>query len=279
MSLRDSYFSGPSGLHQQMDGAFQAGIDFVGAGTVDSSTLDLGDRNGSNLGAGSGQPGKYFTYSSPTVNYAMWIYVNGEIAPTVANATLVQVSVLVGDSATQVAAKIATAMNAITGEPFSVVSSADVVTMQNNVVGAAVLPISVGTLGGTAAVNQVQAGVNPTGNFATLQSSLVSAAAQGQMEFRVLIQGTGTANAQYLRGRNGHNIYLRSFFAGIMYALAQQQIYDYQVQLILDISTNAATNVLFHFNFGIPCHAPLVTQDPPRNVVNIPCYGRGGLPI
>src|SRR5579884_3113333 len=151
MSLRDSYFNGPNGLQQQMDAAFQAGVAYVGAGANDLSTLDLNDRNGSNLGAGVGNPGLYFKYSSPTATYAMWMLVNGEVAPTIPNATLVQVSLLSSDTATQVAAKIAAAMNAISGEPFSVTSSADVVTMENVIAGAVVIPVNVGTLGGTAA--------------------------------------------------------------------------------------------------------------------------------
>lgn len=282
MSLRDAYYNGPSGIQQQMDGAFEAGIAYVGAGVSDSSTLDLGDRNGSNLGAGSSTPGFYFTYASPTTIYAFWMYVAGEVAPTVVNATLVQVTLLSGDSSTQVAAKIATAMNAVTNEPFAVVSSADVVTMTNNVAGAAVTPINVGTLGGTAAVNQVTAGVNPTGNYATLQGALVAAAAQGLTEFRVLIQGTGTANATYLRTRNGHNLYLSSFFAGILQAMADQQIYDYQVALTLDISMASSTNVIFNFNFGGKMKSERVNLEPlcnsqynPNNIG----FNGGNLPI
>jgi hypothetical protein len=261
MSLRDAYFNGPTGIQQQMDGAFQAGIAYVGAGVSDVSTLDLNDRNGSNLGAGSGMPGKYFLYASPTTIYAPWILVSGEVAPTV-SATLVQVTVLSGDSSTQVAAKIATAMNAIAGEPFSVVSNADVVTMTNTIAGAAVVPVNLGTIGGTAAVNQVRAGVSPTGNFSTLQGALTAAAAQGLTDFRVLVQGTGTANATYLRFRNGNNQYLSAFFAGISYALAGQNIYDYQCGLTLDISMSSSTNVMFSFHFGSHMKKESVNLEP-----------------
>jgi len=249
MSLRDSYFNGPNGLQQQMDGAFQAGMDYVGAGVADISTLDLGDRNGSNLASGSGFPGKYFSYATPSANYFMWFLVSGEIAPTVTG-TLVQVAISGSDNATQVAAKTAAAMNAVSNSPFSAMSSADVVTMANKVVGAVILPVSAGNLGGTSSVAQVQAGVNPTGNYSTLQVALSNAAAAGQLDFKLLVQGTGSANSSYLRGRNGDNLYLRSFFAGILQAMAAQQIYDYQVGLELDISTIQGTNVIFHFNFG-----------------------------
>lgn len=250
MSLRDSYFNGPSGLQQQMDGAFAAGVAYVGAGTTDITTLDLNMQGGSALAAGSGNPGKYFTYCSPTALYAMWIYVSGELAPTVSNAILVQVTVLSGDNATQVAAKIATAMNAIPNEPFAVISNVDVVTMENNTAGVALFAATAGTLGGGAAVAQVQAGIAPTGNYTSLQGALLAAAAQGELSFRVNITGTGTGNAQYLRNRNGDNLYLRSFFAGILQAMAGQDIYDYQVGLELDISMHSSTNVIFHFNFG-----------------------------
>ena len=279
MSLRDSYFNGPSGIQQQMDGAFAAGVAYVGAGVSDLSTLDLNDRNGSNLGAGSGNPGLYFKYSSPTVTYAMWLLVSGEVAPTISNATLVPVSILVGDSASQVAAKIAAAMNLISGTPFSVTSSADVLSLENNVAGGVVIPINVGTLGGTASVNQVDVGVNPTGNFSTLQQALVAAAAQGQLEFSVLIQGTGTANAMYLRSRNGHNLYLGSFFSGIMSAMSAQQIYDYQVELILDISTNSSTNVIFRFNFGNHRRHERVNTEPLSGFCNPQNTGFNGGPL
>lgn len=273
MSLRDSYFNGPSGVQQQMDAAFQAGVSFVGAGSNDVSTLDLGDRNGSNLGAGTGIAGKYFEYASPTTIYAFWMYVSGEIAPTVANATLVQVTLLSGDSSTAVAAKIAAAMNGIANSPFSAVSNADVVTMSNKVAGAPVISVALGTLAGTAAVNQVTAGVNPSGNFSTLQTALSSAAAQGYLEFKVLVQGTASANATYLRARNGDNNYLRSFFAGILYALSGQNIYDYQCCLELDVSTQSATNVIFGFNFGHSSRElPRLRQEPLKTQTFSPVF-------
>jgi hypothetical protein len=331
MSLRDSYFNGPSGVQQQMDGAFQAGVAYVGAGVGDSSVLELGDRAGSNLARGSGMPGAYFTYASPTVNYAMWMAINGqEIAPSVPGATLIQVDLTNTDNGVQVAGKIAAAMNAIAGEPFAVSPVANVVSMTNNVAGVVITPISVGTLNytfasftgtiagtatpvtitanfagpagagvmlvftgsntisqaittwntsnplnsvtltagngtqvptagtqtlsggntGTASISQITAGTTPTGNFTTLQTALVAAAAQGLTDFRVLVQGTGSGNAVFLRYRNGHNQYLSAFFAGISYALAGQQIYDYQCSLTLDISTTSSANVIFNFHFG-----------------------------
>jgi hypothetical protein len=331
MSLRDAYFNGPNGVQSQMDAAFQAGIAYVGAGVTDASVLDLGDRNGSNLSRGSGVAGAYFTYATPTVIYAFWFSVNGqEIAPTVSNATLIQVDLSNSDSGIQVATKIAAAMNGISGTPFSATSITNIVSMSNNTAGVVVTPIAIGTLdytpaafsgtitgtstpvvltanfagpnganivltfsgsntisqaittwntanplnsvsltsgngtqmpsagtqglsggdAGTAVVTQVTVGVTPTGNYTTLQSALVAAAAQGLSDFRVLVQGTGTGNATYLRYRNGHNMYLGAFFAGISYALADQNIYEYQCDLTLDISMNSSTNVIFGFHFG-----------------------------
>jgi hypothetical protein len=99
-------------------------------------------------------------------------------------------------------------------------------------------------------------------NLTALQTALESAAAQGKLEFKVLIQGTGTGNAVYLRGNNGYNLYLKSFFAGIINAMAAQEIYDYQVRLQLDISTSASTNVVFLFNFGTNTSTAPVSLDP-----------------
>jgi hypothetical protein len=270
MSLRDSYFNGPSGLSQQMDAAFAAGVAFVGAGTADQSTLALGDRNGLNLSTGVGVAGKYFSYATPSVNYIMYFIVNGEIAPPVSG-TMVPITILSGDGTLQVAAKVALAMSSISGSPISASSTADIVDMNNNIVGPVILPVSAGTLGGTSAVNQVQAGVAPTGNYATLQGALSAAAAAGQLQFNFLVQGTGTANSVYLRGRNGDNLYLRSFFAGILQAMANQQIYDYQCGLELDISTIQGTNVIFHFNFGSQHHNKPHVRLEPLNGACSPC--------
>ena len=247
MSLRDSYLNGPTGLQQQMDAAFANGIAYVGTGANDISTLSLGDRNGSNLGTGG--VGLYFSYATPSANYVMWMHVTNETAPAVAG-TLVQVNLTSGMTSTQVAAAIAAAMNAVVGSPFSSSSTANVVNMQNSASGVVILPVSAGTLGGTSVVAQAQAGLAPTGQFSTLQQALQNAAAAGQQDFRVITMGTGNMNAATLRACNGNNLALRSFLAGIYYALAGQEIYSYQVQLMLDISTTATTNVIIKFGFA-----------------------------
>ena len=248
MSLRDTYFNGSNGLQQQMDTAFQAGIAYIGAGTPDSSTLDLADRTGANLSPGTGQPGLYFSYSSPSIKYIIWLQAAGEIAPSVAG-NLVQVNILTSDNAPAVAAKIAAAMNLITTDNFNCDSVASVVQLNNTVSGPVISPVSVGTLGGIAAVNQVKAGVAATGNYMTLQTSLQAAAAQGQTNFIITVQGTGSVNSGYLRNNDGHNLLLKSFFAGIQAGLAAQDIYDYHCHLHLNVKDNVATNVDFHFKF------------------------------
>jgi len=98
-------------------------------------------------------------------------------------------------------------------------------------------------------------------NLTSLQTALENAAAQGKLEFKVTIVGTGTANAVFLRSCNGRNLYLSSFFAGIIDAMSVQQIYDYQVKLQLDISTSASTNVIFLFNFGTSLSQNAIKQD------------------
>src|ERR1035437_3041965 len=249
MSLRDSYFLGPSGLQSQMDAAFANGVAYIGVGANDISTLSLGDRNGSNLSAGSGNSGKYFSYATPSANYVMWMLVGGEVAPSVSG-TLVQVNILSGDSSTAVALKIATAMNAVVSAPISSTASASVLNMQNNASDVAMLPVSTGNLAGTSTVAQAQAGIAPTGQYSALQQALQNAAAGGKQDFRMVAGGTGNMNSSIIRANNGNNLARRSFFAGIYQALADQEIYDYQVRLQLDISTNASTNVIFNFSFG-----------------------------
>ena len=341
MSLRDSYFNGSTGVQQQMDAAFASGIAYVGTGVNDISTLSLGDRNGSNLSAGPGNQGLYFSYATPSANYVFWISINSEVAPAVSG-TIIQVVLLSGDTSTQVAAKISAAMNTVIGSPFQCTSAANVVSMQNTVAGIVILPVSVGTLNythasysgtiagtstavvitantlgpsgaavvltftgsnsissaistwntanpsnavtltsgdgtqipsvgtispsggqvGLAAVAQYQAGVAPTGAYSQLMQALMNGAAAGQQDFRVLVQGTGAMNSLTLRACNGNNLALRSFFAGIYYALAGQQIYSYQVQLLLDISTTSSTNVIFRFTFNRRFHNAPINLEP-----------------
>jgi hypothetical protein len=272
MSLRDSYFNGPTGLQQQMDAAFQAGIAYVGAGLMDQSLLELNGRTGTNLSAGSGQPGLYFTCSTPTAIYCLWMSVAGEIAPTVVGAYMAPVSLLLADTSDVVAQKIAAVLNALPSTVFAADANGDVVDINNTVAGVVIQPISVGTLGGSAKVDQVQAGVNPTGNYLSLQSGLTNAAAQGLTVFTVTVQGTGAVNAGWLRANNGNNLLLKSFFSGIQAGLADQNIYSYQCRLILNTQDRINTNVDFHFDFA---NASVQMSQSPYQCGN-PQYPSGG---
>lgn len=89
-----------------------------------------------------------------------------------------------------------------------------------------------------------------TANLTDLGDAMTAAAAQGQLQFTTIIDGTGSMNAGYLRANNGNNLLLKAFFSGILDGLAAQEIYSYQVALKLDVSDNVNTNVIFCFNFG-----------------------------
>lgn len=86
-------------------------------------------------------------------------------------------------------------------------------------------------------------------NLGALSSGLVANAAQGKTKFTIIIPGTGTANAAWLRGNKGDNLLLKSFFAGIVSGLSAQEIYSYECTLELDVSSTVDTNVKFNFNF------------------------------
>jgi len=96
----------------------------------------------------------------------------------------------------------------------------------------------------------VQVGVNPTGSYSTIQTNLANAAAQGAVKFCIIVQGTGSLNSGYLRHCNGNNLLLKSFFAGIEYAMAGEEIYNYQLSCQLDVTDTVNTNVNLNFNFS-----------------------------
>lgn len=50
MSLKTDYFDGLTGLHANLNNAFNVGVALIGTGVTEISSLDLGDRNGSNMG-------------------------------------------------------------------------------------------------------------------------------------------------------------------------------------------------------------------------------------
>lgn len=253
MSLRDSYFNGVTGLQQQMDAAFQAGIAYVGSGTEDISVASVRSKADGFI-QGPGRSGLYFMISSPTANYAIWYAVSGEIAPSVhGNAVLVRVDIVAGDGGDDqisVASKTSIAINAINGKPFSTSLSGENVTITCNAPGQVLAEIDSGSVGDYIACLTVQEGAGSTGNYTTINNALLSAAQQGLTDFLVTVQGTGTMNGGYLRQNNGNNLLVKSFFAGITYALASEEIYSYQCRLSLDVSDRTNTNVIFTFSFS-----------------------------
>jgi hypothetical protein len=290
MSLKYDYFDGPAGLLQQCDAAFLAGQQFVGVGGVDVESLSLGDRDGSNLGAGSAQPGTYFTiYGAGNAAIAAWFLVSGEVAPSVPGATLLQITLLSGDSSAQCATKIAAALNGLPQKYFQAVTIGNAIQTTTNMP-AAVSPLTLGASGwGTAAAAVVQAGIAPTGNFLAISNDLKTNAAAGFTIFTLNYTATGISSA-ILRGTNGNNaasncprhpvgacncngnvgsrpaspgggsfaqaqrqpnnFILKSYIAGIIDALAHQNIYSYEVSANLNVSDSIDTTVNLNFNFS-----------------------------
>lgn len=252
MSLKNDYLTGPSGLEQNVALAFQDGVNFIGTGVSQVVSLFMGDRNGSNLGAGSSVAGTYFDIDGPSAGYRVWIYVNGEVAPANAGRTLVQATVLVGDNSTQAATDIANALKGIAANDFSVSQIGGSLQITNNGAKAG-NPLTLGPSGwGTASSALVTAGVNATGNYAAVSTGLKNMAAMGRTQFVLTFPAvfTSTCNVSALRANNGNNLILKAYFAGIVYAFASEAIYDYEIRPVLNVSDRINTNVDLHFNFS-----------------------------
>lgn len=86
-----------------------------------------------------------------------------------------------------------------------------------------------------------------TTNLATLSSSLVSNAAQGNTKFTVTLPVT--FQPAYIRANKGDNLLAKSFFAGIIDGLAGQQIYSYEVAVALNLVDTIDVKVDLFFNF------------------------------
>ena len=289
MSLKYDYFDGPAGLLQQADAAFAAGQAFVGSGASDIESLSLGDRNGSNLGAGSSNPGTYFDIDGYAAVYRVWISVAGEVAPASLGRTLVQVAILSGDSSAQAAVKIAAALSGLAQNDFTttVIGNAIQSTVNN---AKAVSPLTLGASGwGTASAAVVTAGVTPTGNYLQISMDLKTNAQAGFTIFTLNYAATGISSA-ILRGTNGNNaasncprhpagacncygnnsyrvqtsgapssqypqrqpnnLILKAYLAGITDALAQQNLYSYEVTPMLNVTDQVTTTVDLNFNFS-----------------------------
>jgi hypothetical protein len=294
MSLKYDYFQGPAGLLQQCDAAFIAGQGFVGVGGVDVESLSLGDRNGSNLGAGASTPGYYFTIYGPgNAQVTVWFQVTSETAPSVGG-QLLQVNLTSGMTSAQVATAIAAALNAMPQGYFEAVTIGNAIQTTTTAPGA-VNALTLGGSGwGTAAAAVVQAGVAPTGNYLAISNDLKTNAAAGFTCFTLNYTATGISSA-ILRGTNGsnaaspcprhpvggcgchpnsytnnsykpatpgggnnytyaqrqpNNYILKSYLAGIIDALAQQNIYSYEVSANLNVSDAIDTTINLTFNFS-----------------------------
>ena len=288
MSLKYDYFDGPAGLLQQADAAFAAGQAFVGSGASDVESLSLGDRNGSNLAAGSTNPGTYFTIQGASALYAIWMSVSGEVAPSVPGATLVPVTLTTGMTSAQAAAAISAVLVALPQGDFTATTignSIQTTTTQPKTVS----PLTLGSGWGTAAAAVVHAGVTATGNYLQISTDLKTNAQAGFTIFTLNYTATGISSA-ILRGTNGNNaasncprhpagacnchgnnsyrvqtsgapssqyaqrqpnnLILKAYLAGITDALAQQNLYSYEVTPMLNVTDSISTTVDLNFNFS-----------------------------
>ena len=289
-SLKYMYFDGPAGLLQQVDAAFAAGQAFVGTGSADVESLSLGDRNGSNLGAGSATPGTYFTIAAAGGSLvAPWFHVTTEVAPSVPGAQLLQINLTGSETSAQVATKIAAALNTLPQLYFTALTVGNSIQTTTNMPGVA-SPLALGGSGwGSAAAAVISPGVLPTGNYLAISNDLKTNAAAGFTIFTLNYTATGISSA-ILRGTNGNNAastcprhpvgacnchgnnsyqrqssgnphysyaqrqpnnyILKAYLAGITDALAQQNIYSYEVVPMLNVSDAIDTTIDLNFNFS-----------------------------
>lgn len=84
-----------------------------------------------------------------------------------------------------------------------------------------------------------------TGSLATITSALQAAAASGQVTFTVnLITPYKTAALR----QNG--LLLKAYLAGVTNALANEDIYSYEVTAALNTSSTTETSIDLRFNFA-----------------------------
>ncbi len=278
MALKDSYYEGNSGLFAQLEAAFQAGIAFVGASANETDVLILSGVNGTTL-TQPAAPGLYFDFSSPSVDYRFWFFISTETAPAAGGRNLVQVAVLSGDSAIIVASKLAAAINIMVNVPFDASNQGDTVSITSNVAGPANNAPSDGTLANGSSISVTVPGITATGNYTTIQAALAANAAQGLKNFCVNIPTT--YNNAILRGPSysygnkcghnmnynqcsvcscngqpqqprsgmGQNLIAKAYLNGIQYALAGNQLYEFEVHANLNLSQTPDTSIDLNFTF------------------------------
>lgn len=318
MSLKTDYFDGLTGLHQNLNNAFNAGVAFVGTGVTEISSLDLGDRSGANIGSGvlytltvtaadatagdiyssggnnytvqgtisagttlivrgyvnpgasgtltkvsgsgdasivwsansaAAQAGIYFDVDGLGVGYRLWMYVSNEIAPSSGGRQLVQVTIANAATRAEAAESIMDALVALSGSPFNVSMIGDSLRIETSAPKTISNHISLSSGWGSAVVAVVQNGSDATGNFSTIRSALLNAAANGTTSFVVTL--TATLNPSGLRANKGNNLLLKAHLAGIQKGLSDQQLYEYEVTPSLNITDSIDTKIDLNFHFQV----------------------------
>jgi hypothetical protein len=230
------------------------------------------------MGAGSGLAGIYFDLDAPGIGYRMWISVAGEIAPTGAGRTLIQVPVAPGDSSMQAASDIAAAVTAISTAPFVITQIGNALQFETSAPLVVGTHITLSSGWGTANASVAQAGTAATGNYSAIRAALLSAAGVGQTQFTLTLpttyqpsalrgnsmsscnsnmsqpQGSSTPSGyqSYQRGATplqSTNLLLQAYLSGIQAGMADQEIYDYEVSAQLNVSDTITTSINLVFNF------------------------------
>jgi hypothetical protein len=87
MSLKTDYFDGLTGLHANLNNAFASGVALIGTGVTEISSLDLGDRNGSNVGAAPAG-GTQASFTGSVAGMTSSVTIQANVVGTAGNVTL-----------------------------------------------------------------------------------------------------------------------------------------------------------------------------------------------
>jgi hypothetical protein len=82
-----------------------------------------------------------------------------------------------------------------------------------------------------------------TNNLATLTAAMQANAAAGITKFTVTILSPASGHNLRLKG-----MYMNTYFAGIRSALMAEEIYDYEVSVVLNTSDTVDTSIDLNFN-------------------------------
>lgn len=195
------------------------------------------------------QPGIYLDIDGPGNGYRLWALVSGQVAPASGGRQLVQVAVASSATRAQAARSIADALEAISGAPFSVDMIGDSLRIITSGPKTIANPINFSSGWGTAVVAVTQVGADAIGNYSTIRSALLAAASSGTTTFTTTLIATGNTTA--MRANKGNNLYLKAYLAGIQQGLADQQLYDYEVNPTLNVSDTIQTSIDLNFTFQV----------------------------